>query len=85
MAVTSKEWSAWLSGYGAKRFFNLFQRVAADAESICVQCRRLIYLDMAEGGGGPDWRTSDGDYGCGDSPDTGEDGTGSHVPRKLRR
>lgn len=39
---------------------------------------------IAEGGGIPDWRTADGDYGCDNSPDTSEDGTGGHMPRKLQ-
>lgn len=41
------------------------------------------YLDIVEGGGVPDWRTDDGDYGCGDSPETNDEGTGGHYPRKC--
>jgi hypothetical protein len=77
------QWVQWLAGYGAARFYADFLRIAQDAESQCVLCRSLIYLDIAEGGGIPDWRTADGDYGCLESPDTSEEGTGSHVPRKL--
>ena len=31
----------------------------------------------------PDWKTEDGDYGCGESPETCAEGTGSHMPERL--
>jgi len=82
---------AWLASVGADKFFDSFMATCQYAESRCVHCGQRIYLDIVEGGGCPDWRTEDGDYGCGESPDTdtvvdGEDGgTGSHTPRKLER
>ena len=76
-------WASWLNGYGAKKFYQHFIGSSQNAESECVQCGRKIYLDIAEGGGVPDWCTQDGDYGCFESPDTNEDGTGGHVAKKL--
>lgn len=32
---------------------------------------------------GPDYMTPDGDFGCGESPDTQEDGTGGHTPDEV--
>lgn len=78
------DWITWLNGYGAGAFYDAFMRTAQDAKSECSQCGEAIYLDIREGGGVPDWRTSDGDYGCWASPDTGEDGTGSHEPERDR-
>lgn len=77
-------WIFWIQDYNASSFFEAFVRTAQDAESTCTHCRQLIYLDIVEGGGVPDWRTKDGDYGCGESPESGEEGCGSHEPRKLR-
>lgn len=81
---TAREsWAKWLSSYGAENFFDTFVNIAQDAESECVYCEQSIYLDIVEGGGVPDWRTDDGDYGCGDSPETNDEGTGGHYPRKC--
>lgn len=79
-----KDWPAWLLKYGAAEFFDAFMRNAQGAEGRCVHCDQRIYLDIAEGGGVPDWRTADGDYGCSESPDTCEDGCGSHIPRRIQ-
>jgi hypothetical protein len=78
------EWAAWLKKYGAKNFLIAFLEIAQDAESFCVYCRQKIYLDIIEGGGTPDWRTEDGDYGCEASPDANEEMSGSHMARKLK-
>jgi hypothetical protein len=56
--------------------------MAEGAEGRCEACGERIYLDVREGGGVPDWRTAGGDYGCDASPDTTEEGTGSHEPRR---
>jgi hypothetical protein len=48
-----------------------------------MYCKQSVYLDIAEGGGVPDWRTDGGDYGCVDSPDSTDDGTGGHFPIRL--
>ena len=77
-------WIAWFERFGAAKFYDAFMRNAQYAESRCVHCREPIYLDIAEGGGVPDWRTDDGDYGCGDSPATNDEGTGSHMPVRLK-
>lgn len=78
-----RAWVAWLAEYGADRFFDAFLRTAQDAEGRCVHCHAPIFLDIVEGGGVPDWRTTDGDYGCDASPDTNSEGAGSHNPTKL--
>lgn len=83
MMKEKTSWAKWLESYGAEKFFEAFMRNAQNAISHCRYCGEEIYLDIAEGGGVPDWSTNDtigGDYGCGESPDTGEDGTGSHMP-----
>ena len=77
-------WMKWLKSYGGERFYDSFVENAQDARGTCRNCKEAIYLDIVEGGGVPDWRTDDGDYGCFRSPDTCEEGTGSHVPIKLR-
>lgn len=74
------QWAKWLLSYGPEKFYDSFIRSAQNAESRCVNCNSLIYLDIAEGGGIPDWRTQNGDYGCGESPDTNDSGTGGHIP-----
>lgn len=72
-------WVHWLATYGPAEFYDAFMQTAQDAESVCVHCRASIYLDIREGGGVPDWRTAEGDYGCDRSPDTIEEvGVGSH-------
>lgn len=78
-----REWVKWLESYGLDKFFDAFLANTQGAQSTCIHCREKIYLDIVEGGGVPDWKTEDGDYGCADSPETSEQGTGSHMPRKL--
>lgn len=73
-------WVDWLKSYGAGPFYDAFIRTAQGARSLCVHCEARIFLDIREGGGVPDWRTRDGDYGCPDSPDTDDEGTGGHEP-----
>jgi hypothetical protein len=80
---TAEEWVDWLESYGAEKFYAAFMKNAQDAKSRCIFCHRPIYLDIQEGGGIPDWRTYGGDYGCVDSPETDDDGLGSHLPRML--
>lgn len=82
--MTDREaWVEWLLWYSPEKFYDSFIRRAQDAKSTCQLCGYKIYLDIREGGGIPDWRTRDGDYGCGESPDNTDEGTGSHVPYKL--
>ena len=62
------------------------------AIATCVWCGEEIHLDVTEGGGDPDsfggwdWGSAilgsfDGmDYGCGDNPESDEDGVGGHSP-----
>ncbi len=76
-------WVSWFNSYGADRFYDAFIFNSQGAQSTCSYCGQHIYLDIVEGGGVPDWKTEDGDYGCGDSPETREQGTGSHMPEKL--
>lgn len=78
-----QEWLKWLKGYDASKFYDAFVKVAQGAEGTCEYCDQPIYLDIVEGGGIPDWKTADGDYGCNKSPETCEEGTGSHSARKL--
>jgi hypothetical protein len=79
-------WIAWLQGYGIGKFYDAFMANAQGAESVCVHCGERIYLDIREGGGVPDWGSSFGDvatgldYGCPNSPDTCDEGTGGHTP-----
>jgi len=77
-------WAKWLKHYGAEKFYDAFMRNAQGAESVCIYCKRPITLDIAEGGGVPDW-SDNGDYGCFESPDTDDDGTGGHMPKVRRR
>jgi hypothetical protein len=77
------EWVAWLESYGIGKFFDAFVSNTQGARGTCAHCGESIYLDIVEGGGVSDWKTEDGDYGCGDSPDTGSEGTGSHTPERL--
>lgn len=83
-------WAKWLRGYGAEAFFDAFLESAQGARSTCVYCHQPIYLDIVEGGGVPDWGSGIGggidglDYGCSDSPDTNDDGTGGHMPDRER-
>ena len=82
VAAEKPKWVKWLQKYGIENFYDAFVRVAQDAQSRCTQCGEYIYLDIVEGGGVPDWRTNDGDYGCVNSPETCEDGTGGHEPQR---
>ena len=53
----------------------------------CLYCRQDLYDGREESGftgEGPDYCTADGDFGCGDSPDTDPElGTGSHTPSVI--
>lgn len=81
-----KQWVKWLKSYGPDRFFDAFMHNVEGAQSVCSQCRQRIYVDISEGGGIADWSTEDGDFGCNKSPDTNDEGVGSHMPvRKLRK
>lgn len=82
MISDREQWGKWLRGYGAEKFYDAFMENAQGARSQCIQCDKDIYLDIAEGGGVTDWRTADGDYGCFESPETSEEGTGPHMPSK---
>lgn len=88
MNATKKDrtaWTNWLEGYGADKFFDAFVANAQGALSRCVHCGQEIYLDIVEGCGVPDWSTADelgGDFGCPDSPDTNDEGTGGHFPER---
>jgi len=81
--AAKRGWVRWLNRYGGAPFLKAFLESAQDAESHCVHCGHPIYLDVIEGGGVPDWKTADGDYGCNRSPETTAEGTGGHEPRKL--
>jgi hypothetical protein len=88
MQQTKSAWVSWLATYGADKFFDAFMANAQNALSTCVHCGEEIYLDIAEGGGVPDWSSNDelgGDYGCLHSPDTTEEGTGGHFPRRREQ
>jgi hypothetical protein len=51
----------------------------------CVYCGLTVYnARHLSGSIAPDWATSGGDFGCGDSPDTNEEGTGDHVPHLFQ-
>jgi hypothetical protein len=66
----------------------LFDSIIANvqgAESTCRYCGQTILCDIVEGGGVPDWKTRDGDYGCSYHPltvnDTEKDeGCYGHMP-----
>lgn len=49
----------------------------------CLWCKESL-VDGADlsgfTGSGPDYMTKDGDFGCDHSPDTNEEGCGSHTP-----
>jgi hypothetical protein len=77
-AESRAQWVEWLAAYGLGRFYDAFLSSAQGATSLCVNCGRRITLDIVEGGGVPDW-SADGDYGCDESPDTNDDGVGSHI------
>lgn len=78
-----ENWIDWLQVYGANKFLESFLESVEGAQSICKHCGQQIHVDVLVGGGVPDWSTVDGDFGCGESPDTDEGGTGGHEP--LRR
>ena len=65
-----------------------YRPMYADRPTIakCLWCGQSLVDGREESGftgEGPDYMTKDGDYGCDDSPDTGEDGTGSHTPNRF--
>ncbi len=72
-------WVSWLATYGADAFFDALMANVEGAESTCQYCGERIRLDFTQGGGIGDWGL-DGDFGCPDSPETCEEGTGSHLP-----
>ena len=84
MRSTAKQLASWLEHYGAEPFFEIVLDICQDARGRCKHCEEPIFLDFADGGGCPDWCTEGGDYGCADSPDTTDDGTGGHAPMKGR-
>lgn len=82
------EWVRWLKSYGPGQLFDAILQNTQGAESQCIHCGQKIYLDIVEGGGVPDWGSAipgvDGlDYGCPNSPDSDDEGTGGHMPRRL--
>ena len=78
-----ESWVKWLENYGLENFAKSLLRNVQGAQSKCIHCGEFIYLDFFEGGGIGDWSTEDGDYGCSESPDTNDDGCGSHEPKTL--
>ena len=77
-----ENWVDWLKSYGAEKFLESFLDSVEGAQSTCKHCGQRIYVDVLIGGGVPDWSTEDGDFGCGESPDTGKYGTGGHEPQR---
>lgn len=77
-----KEWLGWLDRYGPNNFLEAFLKNVENAESECQYCHCKIYVDVLIGGGVPDWSTESGDFGCAESPDTNDEGTGGHMPYK---
>lgn len=74
-------WAEWITGYGADKFLDDAIIRLHGAVSVCDYCERTITLDAGIGTGGVfDWH-DDGDYGCDDSPETTEEGCGSHRAR----
>lgn len=78
------EWVKWFEKYGAARFLDSFLENVEGAKSVCKHCGQDIYVDVLIGGGVPDWSTERGDFGCVNSPDTNEEGTGGHMPVKRK-
>lgn len=78
-----ERWVRWLDNHGGRLFLEHFLNDAQNARGTCKFCSDYIYLDVIEGGGIADWRTSDGDYGCEMSPETSRDSLGSHKAIKL--
>lgn len=72
-------WVEWLKGYGLENFAQSIAFNVQGCQSVCVHCGETIYLDFFNGGGVGDWEI-DGDYGCSQSPDTNDEGTGGHHP-----
>lgn len=87
LAKIRASWARWLKDYGAEKLFDAILENTQDAQSECIHCGEKIYLDIIDGGGVPDWGTEMGDgngldYGCASSPDTDDEGTGGHMPRR---
>lgn len=80
-----QEWVKWLEMFSPIAFLESFLRTSHGAISTCQYCAEEIRLDILEGGGVADWKTTDGDYGCPYSPETTADGTGSHLPEGVKR
>jgi hypothetical protein len=47
---------------------------------LCVHCNEPIAQVRDARSGCLDWYANGGDFGCGQSPDTNDDGCGSHKP-----
>lgn len=59
----------------------LVHYAAYGAPRRCTYCNEVIYnARHLSGAQNADWATSGGDFGCEGSPDTSEEGVGSHVP-----
>lgn len=82
--ATRESWIRWLKGYDPGELFDSIIRTCQGAVSRCQYCREAIRFDITEGGGVPDWGNN-GDYGCPDSPDTSDEGTGGHLPIGVER
>ena len=80
-----QSWVNWLKNYGPMKFLNSFLRNVEGAQSTCRHCGEKIYVDVMIGGGVPDWSTEEGDFGCSNSPDSDEEGTGGHTPIKRKQ
>lgn len=77
-----QQWVQWAEDYDKYDLFDALLHSIQGAKSECRNCHREIFCDIIEGGGVPDWKTSDGDYGCINSPYTNDQGTGGHEPVK---
>jgi hypothetical protein len=80
--TAKQSWLKWLQMYTAEKFLDSFLANVENAEGTCTYCGEKIYVDVLVGGGVPDWSTECGDFGCGNSPDTTDEGCGGHMPRK---
>ena len=86
-AKAKESWCNWLRSYGIENFFDSMIYQVQGVQSTCKHCGETIYCDIVEGGGCPDWGTKVPncvglDFGCPDSPDTNNEGTGGHAPIK---
>ena len=66
---------------GVARSGRPVKQVRLEAPSRCRFCRRKIVDGRVESGAEDvDWMTEDGDYGCGEHPDSNDEGVASHEP-----